>query len=193
MWINTGMKFYTVYKTTYSGDGRYYIGVHKTSNPNDLYRGSGKHLRAAMKQYGYQNFKKEVLFVFDNAKDAYQKEAELVTPALIESGTVFNLVAGGSPSPDWVLTRKVERKGKPQPNISKAKRKNSPMVGNFLVSFPPGVIEDSPETIIFQPVDDLLAWAEVHSFSESTVRHLLSTGKPATQGALRGVFITRIS
>lgn len=182
---------YTVYRTTYTGDGRYYVGVHKTSNPNDLYLGSGTHLRAAIKLYGRSTFVKDILFTFDNPKDAYLKEAELVTPELVASGEVFNCIAGGSVSPDWVESRKVARRGKPQPNISKALRKSSPFVGKFLVSFPKGVIDDAPDRVIYEEVDDLLEWADRNHFSRSTARHLLKTGVTANQGPLRGVHIIR--
>lgn len=178
---------FTVYKTTLNLDGRYYIGVHKTDKPLDRYLGSGTRLKAAMKKYGRENFSKEILFTFENGEDAYLKEAELVTPELVASGKVFNLIAGGSMSPEWTTSRVKQRRGQLQPNISKAKRKYSPMVGKFLVSFPLGTFEDS--TILFEEVDDLLHWSEVNGFSESTVRHLLTSGKTATQGALRGVFI----
>jgi hypothetical protein len=183
---------FTVYKTTFLLDGRYYIGVHKTDNPNDKYMGSGTHLRSAMKIYGRQNFKKEILFIFEDEESAYLKEAELVTQELVSSGQVFNLISGGSKSPEWAQSRKVARRGKPQPNISRAKREISPLVGNFRIAFPKGVIEDSPDTQIFEYCNDLLDWASLNKFSESTVRHLLYTGTVARQGPLRGVFIERM-
>lgn len=43
---------YTVYKTTNIINGKYYIGVHKTTNPNDSYLGSGKAIKEAIKKYG---------------------------------------------------------------------------------------------------------------------------------------------
>ena len=42
--------FYTVYRTTKTDDGRFYIGVHKTQNPHDDYLGSGIHIKAAIKR-----------------------------------------------------------------------------------------------------------------------------------------------
>jgi len=183
-------QLYTVYKTKYIVDGRYYIGVHKTNNPNDRYLGSGTHLKAAMKLYGRSNFKKEILAAFSSAEPAYEMEGKLVTPELISSGKVFNCIAGGSISPDWLESRRIARRGKKQPNISKARRKNSPMVGNFLVSYPRGITDD-PEAVLFEPVNDLLEWGERLQFSESTVRHLMNTGLTAKQGPLRGIFIRR--
>jgi hypothetical protein len=48
-----------VYKTTNLVNGKSYIGKDKHNNPN--YLGSGKKLHAAIKKYGKENFKKEIL------------------------------------------------------------------------------------------------------------------------------------
>jgi hypothetical protein len=90
------MKVYTVYKTTNIVNNKYYIGVHKTANPNDDYLGSGTVFKLAIKKYGKQNFKKEVLFVFDDLKDAYEKEYELVNEAFVKCEDNYNLHIGGS-------------------------------------------------------------------------------------------------
>lgn len=74
--------FYTVYRTTNTTNGHYYIGVHKTKNPHDTYIGSGAALKAAVKKYGRSAFTKEVLFVFNTPEEAYNKERELVTESL---------------------------------------------------------------------------------------------------------------
>ena len=50
--------FYTVYKTTNLVNNKIYIGVHKTSKPNDTYIGSGKILADAILKYGKENFVK---------------------------------------------------------------------------------------------------------------------------------------
>ena len=69
---------YTVYKIINLLSNEYYIGVHKTNNPNDRYMGSGIHIKNQIKKYGRNNFKKEILFTFDNENDAYNKEIDLV-------------------------------------------------------------------------------------------------------------------
>jgi hypothetical protein len=88
-------KVYTVYKTTNKVNGKFYIGVHKTSNPFDDYYGSGKFLKRAVAKYGIENFEKEILAIFEIPEDAYAMEAELVTFELIESGQCYNLKEGG--------------------------------------------------------------------------------------------------
>lgn len=68
---------YTVYKTTNSVNSKWYIGVHKTENPNDWYLGSGSAIKAAIKKYGRKKFHKEIIFITENKIDAYAKEREL--------------------------------------------------------------------------------------------------------------------
>ena len=87
---------YTVYKTTNLINGHIYIGVHKTDKPNDKYLGSGKYLKLAIKKYGRQNFKKEVLFMYSSLEEAYEKEKELVDKSFYLREDTYNLTGGGS-------------------------------------------------------------------------------------------------
>lgn len=86
---------FVVYKTVNLVNNRYYIGVHRTKNVNDKYLGSGVLLRVAIKKYGRENFKKEILEIFDSYEDAFGKEKEIVTLELIEKGECYNLHCGG--------------------------------------------------------------------------------------------------
>jgi len=87
--------YYTVYKITNIVNGKIYYGKHTTKNPHDNYLGSGKTMLKAIKKYGAKSFYKEVIFVFDNEREAYLTEHELVTLDLIESGNCYNIVCGG--------------------------------------------------------------------------------------------------
>jgi hypothetical protein len=83
--------YYTVYKITNLINNKYYIGKHQTTNLNDGYMGSGKLIKQAILKNGIENFKKEILFIFDNEIDMNFKEAELV----VISEDTYNLCAGG--------------------------------------------------------------------------------------------------
>lgn len=93
--MSTKKKFYTVYKTTNILNGKFYIGVHGTNNINDYYIGSGKILKEAIKKYSKENFKKEILFVFDSHEEAFKKENELVNETLLNSELCYNCKIGG--------------------------------------------------------------------------------------------------
>jgi hypothetical protein len=65
--------------------------MHKTTNLDDDYMGSGKLIRAAINKHGIENFTKEILHIFDNEEDMKNKEKELV----ILNEMSYNLCEGG--------------------------------------------------------------------------------------------------
>lgn len=87
--------FYTIYKVTNLLNENIYIGKHQTKDLNDGYMGSGKHLKRAISKYGIENFKKEILFVFDNEKEMNDKEAELVNDNFVLREDTYNICVGG--------------------------------------------------------------------------------------------------
>lgn len=98
---------YIVYCTTCTVNGKIYIGVHKTKDPDifDGYIGCGltcvpKHPKTAfhyaVKKYGYQKFRRATLFVYDNIDDAYNKEAEIVTQEFVNRKDNYNSIIGGN-------------------------------------------------------------------------------------------------
>jgi len=86
---------YTVYKTTNLINNKIYVGAHKTTNPDDSYLGSGVYLKRCIKKYGKENFKKEVLFIFETEKEALIKESEIVDENFVKSKETYNLKLGG--------------------------------------------------------------------------------------------------
>lgn len=87
---------YLVYQTTNLVNGKVYIGVHKTKNISDNYLGSGPILHKAIKKYGIENFKKEVLFSCSSEEEAYLKEMEIVNEEFVKRDDTYNLNLGGT-------------------------------------------------------------------------------------------------
>ena len=81
--------FYAIYKITNQINSKFYIGSHKTEDLNDGYMGSGKYLIHAQKKYGIENFKKEILFVFETADEMYAKEAEIVNEDFLATENTY--------------------------------------------------------------------------------------------------------
>ena len=105
--------FWIVYKTTNKINNKIYIGVHKQEDPNifDGYLGRGlstynRHyylhpcapFHYAVIKYGFENFIRETLFVYNNEKDAYLKEAEIVNAAFVNRKDTYNCALGGGRS-----------------------------------------------------------------------------------------------
>ena len=101
---------YIVYKTTCLVNNKIYVGVHQTKNPEifdgylgrGLYKNHSKYIKNpiapfhyAVKKYGFENFKRETLFVFDFREDAYNKEAEIVNEEFILRDDTYNVAIGG--------------------------------------------------------------------------------------------------
>ena len=84
---------YIVYKITNTINEKYYIGVHKTENVNDSYMGSGIAIKNAIKNYGKENFKKEILFTTENKNEAFYKEKELTLDFYNRNN--YNMKLGG--------------------------------------------------------------------------------------------------
>lgn len=112
---------YIVYKTTNLINGKIYVGVHRT-NPDifDGYIGCGvckkdqkkkreRGFPAAVKKYGYENFKRETLFIYSDTKEgfeaAYKKEEEIVTIDFVKDSKTYNLTTGGKFPPYEALKK----------------------------------------------------------------------------------------
>lgn len=116
------MKF-IVYLTTCKTNNKIYIGVHGTTNPDvfdgyigcgiNIYRNNIKNLpktpfRSAVLKYGFSNFIRHTLAVFDLEGDAYKLESILVTEDFIKREDTYNLALGGQGGPliSYMLPKK---------------------------------------------------------------------------------------
>lgn len=95
-------RHYTVYKITNIVNGKIYVGKHHTLNLDDGYMGSGQNLKRALAKYGVENFRKEILFDFDNSDDMNSKEIEIVNEEFVARGDTYNLSLGGAGTWDYV-------------------------------------------------------------------------------------------
>lgn len=106
---HTIMKHY-IYKTTNLINNKIYIGYHHSDDiENDKYLGSGEYLLKAIKKYRRKNFKREILFEFDNQEDAYNKENELVDEIFVKRKDTYNTSIGGK---GWLIGIDVHNKNK---------------------------------------------------------------------------------
>lgn len=93
--INKDKKYHFIYKTTNLLNSKFYIGMHSTSNLKDGYIGSGKHLKSAIKKYGIENFKFEILEYCDTRELLVEREKEIVNEELLKNVFCMNLQLGG--------------------------------------------------------------------------------------------------
>lgn len=73
-----------------------YIGVHKTNCIDDGYFGSGKILKRAIKKYGENNFRRDVIMEFENEEDMYAAEMQIVDENFVARDDTYNLKIGGN-------------------------------------------------------------------------------------------------
>lgn len=90
--------FYTVYKTTNLINGKIYVGLHVTEDLDDNYLGSGSQIRAAIKKYGKENFKREYIKVCESPEEMYALEAEIVNEDFVKRTDTYNMKTGGTGS-----------------------------------------------------------------------------------------------
>lgn len=83
-----------IYITTNLITGHKYIG--KTSRNSDSYLGSGTILKHAIKKYGEENFKKEIIEECDTLEELNEREYYWIKKYnAVESDDFYNLVDGG--------------------------------------------------------------------------------------------------
>ena len=87
--------YYTVYKVINEVNKKVYIGKHQTKDLDDGYMGSGKLIKRSISKRGIENFRKEILFVFNSEQEMNAKEAELVTEEFCCQKDNYNLCNGG--------------------------------------------------------------------------------------------------
>jgi hypothetical protein len=89
--------YYIIYQTTNLINEKFYVGIHKTDDLKDEYLGSGKLIVQAIKKYGKENFKKEILWLCDNYQELKDFEKEIVNSNFLKQNgnKCYNLLVGG--------------------------------------------------------------------------------------------------
>ena len=87
--------YHIIYKTTNLINGKIYVGFHSTDDLEDSYLGSGWILKAAIKKYGKENFKREILMVCPTREEAREVEACLVDELFVKRPDTYNTALGG--------------------------------------------------------------------------------------------------
>lgn len=88
-------KYHYFYKITNLLTEEYYYGIHSTSDLNDGYMGSGHVLKNKIKEFGIENFKKDILKFFDSREECGKYEKEIVTIDVVNDPKCYNMVLGG--------------------------------------------------------------------------------------------------
>ena len=90
---------FIVYIITNLVNNKIYVGVHGNTVPNpydfDGYLGSSEIVDRARVKYGDENFRRITLFVYDNKKEAYAKEAIIVDKEFVGREDTYNICGGG--------------------------------------------------------------------------------------------------
>ena len=94
--------YYTIYKVTNLINQKIYVGMHKTSNLNDDYMGSGKVLKLVFVKYGIKNFKKEIIDIFSTNEEMLEAEANIVNEDFVKNPNTYNLKIGGEGGFDFI-------------------------------------------------------------------------------------------
>ena len=105
---------YIVYLTTNILNNKIYVGIHQTENPDifDGYLGNGinrnkpssiKNCKVpfhnAVKKYGFDNFRRNTIKVFDTLEEALDLETEIVNEEFIKRQDTYNITLGGGIPP----------------------------------------------------------------------------------------------
>ena len=87
--------YYLIYKITNTINNMIYIGCHTTKKINDSYMGSGINIINAIKEFGKNNFTKEILYIFLTKKEMLLQEKEIVNSEFIARKDTYNIILGG--------------------------------------------------------------------------------------------------
>lgn len=106
--MSKNYRFHTIYLIININNGKSYIGKHSTNNIEDNYFGGGIYLNRAVKKYGKENFRKEIL-EFCNENELNKKEIMWIQKLNTQKPNGYNLTIGGDGGDTYSLLSKEEK------------------------------------------------------------------------------------
>lgn len=97
--IDCNFKYYFTYKVTNIINNKYYLGMHCTNNLDDGYIGSGVVINKAIRKYGKDNFKREILSFYNSCTELVDAEINLITEEVTRDPMSYNMTIGGTGGP----------------------------------------------------------------------------------------------
>jgi len=162
------------YKITNLINNKFYFGVHSTDNLNDGYMGSGKYLKRAQDKYGIENFRKEILKYFSSKEKMFEYEKEIVTEALVNDKSCYNIMVGGKGG--WIFTEEKMKEIQEKSKETKIKNNSYKTVGEKLKYYYTVLKPDEAKRISdIRTQKRLELWKEKPELKEQTYRKVSET------------------
>jgi group I intron endonuclease len=119
-------KYYNfVYITTNLITGKQYIGDHSCDKlEKDSYLGSGLYLRRALKEYGKENFKKEILEFFNSKQEAFNAQEKYINEYNTLAPNGYNISPKGGHNVKDCISEETKIKISNKSKINSAGEKN---------------------------------------------------------------------
>lgn len=96
--------YYYIYKSTNLINNKYYIGRHASNSKIDPnYYGSGRGILSAIKKYGKENFKIEIIEYAASAEELWILEEKYVNEEVVKDPNSYNIGIGGK---HWLRSAK---------------------------------------------------------------------------------------
>jgi len=123
-------KYNYSYITTNLNNQKQYVGDHSTDNLEDGYLGSGLYIQRAVKKYGKENFKREILEFFNTKQEAFNAQEKWIKEynTLVPNGYNISPIGGVQASGGMNLISR-QKLSKTRIDNQLAKGKNNPMFG----------------------------------------------------------------
>ena len=163
-----------VYITTNLYNGKRYLGQKRFINGWENYLGSGSAFKRALKKYGKENFKRDIVCICFSEQELNKVEYELsVFLNVVESDDWYNLAFGGGTTSGWHPSEETRKKigNKTRERLSDSS--NHPRYGK------PGLIGEKNPQFGISPKERM----DKETYNCWYEKHKVYWSNPATKGA----------